>query len=219
MDLLLDGSPDDVLPRRLEALGLEGVRTVRTHANRTVMLSLSPRGVLRMHRGYAWAPDRVLQAIIRFLRPGTRRAVREAARSEFLEFPVDQFAAPARPPREEAARPGDEVVLERLGVLHAALNRDHFGGALAPITFRLSGRMKTRLGEVTLDRTTGRPLEIAISRRHLRHGWVEVQETVLHEMVHQWQAETGRPVDHGAGFRKKARAVGIPARARRTVGR
>ena len=72
---------------------------------------------------------------------------------------------------------------------------------------------------MTLDRETGRPTEIGISRRHLRHGWAEVEETVLHEMVHQWQAETGRPVDHGAGFRRKAREVGIGARARRTIRR
>ena len=27
---------------------------------------------------------------------------------------------------------------------------------------------------------------------------------MLHEMVHQWQAETGLPVDHGPLFREKA---------------
>ena len=28
---------------------------------------------------------------------------------------------------------------------------------------------------------------------------------MLHEMVHQWQAETGLAVDHGRTFRRKAR--------------
>ena len=37
-------------------------------------------------------------------------------------------------------------------------------------------------------------------------------------MVHQWQAETGLPVDHGPGFRRKAREVGIEPQARRKVG-
>jgi hypothetical protein len=37
----------------------------------------------------------------------------------------------------------------------------------------------------------------------------EVLDTLLHEMVHQWQDETGRPVDHGREFRRKAREVGI----------
>ena len=46
-----------------------------------------------------------------------------------------------------------------------------------------------------------------------RHAWAEVEETLLHEMVHQWQAETGRAVDHGAEFRRKAREVGGVPRA------
>jgi hypothetical protein len=41
---------------------------------------------------------------------------------------------------------------------------------------------------------------------------------LLHEMVHQWQAENGLPVDHGAVFRRKAQEVGVLPGARRTVG-
>jgi hypothetical protein len=33
---------------------------------------------------------------------------------------------------------------------------------------------------------------------------------MLHEMVHQWQAEMGLRVDHGPTFRRKAREVGVP---------
>jgi hypothetical protein len=40
----------------------------------------------------------------------------------------------------------------------------------------------------------------------------------LHEMVHQWQAETGLPVDHGASFRRKAREVGVLPGAKRALG-
>jgi hypothetical protein len=36
-------------------------------------------------------------------------------------------------------------------------------------------------------------------------------------MVHQWQDLNGMPVDHGAGFRTKARAVGITPLACRAV--
>jgi transposase len=79
--------------------------------------------------------------------------------------------------------------------------------------------MRTRLGELAVDLRSGRPTEIAVSRRHiLRHPWPEVEHTVLHEMVHQWQAETGLPVDHGRSFRLKAREVGIEPQARRKVG-
>ena len=76
--------------------------------------------------------------------------------------------------------------------------------------------MRTRLGELSVDIRTGRPIEIAISRKHLtRHPWSEVEHTMLHEMVHQWQAETGLRVDHGPTFREKARSVGVLPRARR----
>jgi hypothetical protein len=36
-------------------------------------------------------------------------------------------------------------------------------------------------------------------------------------MVHQWQAETGLPVDHGPLFRAKAREVGVLPTARRRL--
>ena len=77
--------------------------------------------------------------------------------------------------------------------------------------------MKRRLGEITLSDVGTRPLEIAISSLHLqRDGWKEVEQTLLHEMIHQWQAETGKVVDHGPTFRARAREIGIPASASRS---
>jgi hypothetical protein len=43
--------------------------------------------------------------------------------------------------------------------------------------------------------------------------------TQLHEMVHQWQAEQGLPIDHGRQFRNKAVEVGIEPAARRRLPR
>jgi hypothetical protein len=210
--------PPRPLAARLHALGLPAGTEVREHANRTVLLSYAT-GRLRIHRGYAWAPERVLRAIVRFLRRGTRPAERAALRREFLAFPVEQYAPPwTRERRRERPRPGDVALLHRLERMHERLNAAHFGGRLRAVPFRISSRMQIRLGEVELERRTGRVLEIAVSRRHLRHGWAAVEETVLHEMVHQWQAETGQPVDHGPGFRRKAEEVGVVARAKRRVG-
>jgi hypothetical protein len=211
---------DDLLARRLALLGLRHVDRVLTHTNRTVMVSLSRR-VLRLHRGYAMAPDRVLRAIVRFLNPAVPRAVRRLAEREFLAFPVDEHApSPPASPRRERPRPGDLLLLHRLTQLHQRLNGEHFGGTLGEIPIRISGRMRSRLGEVSVDLRTGKPLEIAMSRRHLTgHPWPEVEHTMLHEMVHQWQAETGLKVDHGPTFRDKARAVGVLPRARRGVSR
>jgi hypothetical protein len=79
--------------------------------------------------------------------------------------------------------------------------------------------MRTRLGELSVEVRSGRAIEIAISRRHIaRHAWADVEHTLLHEMVHQWQAETCLPVDHGPTFRRKAREVGILPGAKRNLG-
>ena len=205
------------LGARLARLGLVGVRRVVTHVNRTVMLSLTPAGVLRIHQGYTFAPDPVLQAVVRFLDARLSRAARRAAERELLAFPVEEYVpAAARARRPERARPGDLRLLHRLELRHRELNHLHFGGALGPIPFRISGRMRTRLGELSVDCRTGRPLEIALSRRHIqRHPWDEVEHTLLHEMVHQWQAERGLPIDHGPTFRAEARRVGILDRSTR----
>ncbi len=206
------------LPERLRLLGLGDNSRVLTHVNRTVMVSIGSDGTVRIHRGYAWASDRVLRAVVRFLDPRSPGRVRRQALRELLAFPAEQYAPPApRATRPEPA-PGDMRLIERLRYTHADLNRRHFGGALGELPIRLSGRMRTRLGELAVELRTGRPLEIAISRRHLiRHDWSEVEHTVLHEMVHQWQAESGLRVDHGPTFRRKAREVGVLPAARRPV--
>lgn len=220
-DVCLSARLLDQLPDRLRLLGLREVDRVCTHTNRTVMVSLSARRVLRLHRGYAWAPDRVLRAIVQFLDSGVPRALRRLAEREFLAFPVEQHApAPPRAPRRDPPRPGDLLMLHRLAQAHERLNAVHFGGTLGSLPIRLSGRMRTRLGELSVELRTGRPLEIAISRRHIaRHPWHEVEHTLLHEMVHQWQAENGLRVDHRAAFRRKAIEVGVLAAAHRPVTR
>jgi hypothetical protein len=185
------------------------------------MVSLTPQGTLRLHAGYAYAPDPVLEAIARFLRRGTRRVDRLRHRQTLLAFPVEQYVPPTRPlvRRSEVAAPGDDTALVRISELHAALNREYFEGRLQTIPIRLSGRMRRRLGELRIERRTGAALEIALSRRHLkRDGWTALRDTLLHEMIHQWQAESSMPVDHGREFRLKARAVGIEPRAIRVDG-
>jgi hypothetical protein len=211
--------PDFRLAQRFAALGLRGVADVRTHANRAVMVSLTVRHVLRVHRGYAFAPDRVLAAIVTFLDPRRSRTERRAAEQVFLAFPVEMYVPRSAHPRAiDRPRPGDLGLLHRLHEVHRRFNAEHFGGRLNQIPIRLSGRMRVRLGEVSVDLRTGRPIEIAMSRLHLtRHSWDEVEHTMLHEMVHQWQAESGLPVDHGPTERTKAREVRDLPAARRPV--
>lgn len=216
---LFDGNS---LAARLRALGLEGIRRIELHNNRSVMVSVTPRGVLRVHRGFAYAPDPVLEAIVRFIRPGIRRSTRSECRRAIVNFPAHEFAPGGVSPRRRRRRPvvprEDRGLIKELARRHASFNDRHFGGELAAITFRISRRMQSRLGEVLLDDVTHRPVEIAISREHIiRDGWSEVDHTLLHEMIHQWQAETGQAVDHGSIFRRKAREVGITPRAARHI--
>ena len=208
---------EEDLPTRLHLLGLHGVSRVVTHTNRSVMVSIGKRRVLRIHAGYASASDGVLRAIVRFLDPRLPRAVRRAAERELLAFPVEEYASSGPPRlRQERPRPGDLLLLHRLSQAFDRFNREHFAGKLSTVPLRLSSRMRSRLGELSVDIRSGQPIEIAISRRHIaRHQWSEVEQTLLHEMVHQWQAETGLPVDHGPLFREKARQVGVVPGAKR----
>jgi hypothetical protein len=204
-------------PRRfhatLRALGLTGIERVRLTRNRTVMVSFSD-GELRVHEGYVDAPETVLRAIVRFV-CGRTRAERRRAREAILAY---QIARPSAARRRERARPEDAPIIEQLERFHAHYNRLYFGARLRAVPIRLSARMRTRLGHYTAASPTGEVAEIVIGREHIRrHGWEEALHTLLHEMVHQWQDETGQAIDHGAAFRQKAREVGIAPSARRHV--
>ena len=201
-----------VLFSRLQDMGLRGVDAVVLMRTRTVMVSLIGRS-LRVNEGYADAPESILRAIVAFATSRTK-AARAAARDQILTFEIDR---PPAPRRVEPARPGDLALIAQLTEAHRQLNDEHFGGTLASLPIRLSGRMATRLGHY--DPGSKRvPAEIVMSRKHVvKHGWREAMHTLLHEMVHQWQHETGAPLDHGAGFRRKAREVGITPAARRDV--
>jgi hypothetical protein len=198
---------------RLSALGLTRVSRLRLTANRRVMVSFKG-SELRVHRGYLDAPADVLQAIVQFVEAGDRLA-RATARRTLLGFRID--TPPARR-RREPTHPADVSLAAELCDWHARMNAERFDGALRAIDVRVSRRMRTRLGHYAAANAAGDPAEIVISRYHVRrHGLDEAIRTLLHEMVHQWQDEQGMKLDHGAGFRAKARAVGIPPFARRLV--
>jgi hypothetical protein len=159
----------------------------------------------------------VLQALIRSIRRELARALAARAAAGVVRG-KRKGARPARAGRRaERTHPGDEPVAKLLAEWHARLNAERFDGALGELPIRVSRRMKSRLGHYAPKRP-GQSPEIAISARHVRrHGFEEALGTLLHEMVHQWQDEAGLPVDHGVEFRRKAREVGIPARATRVV--
>ena len=201
------------LLERLNALGLSGIRGLRLTGNRTILVSWQ-RSQLRVHQGFAAAPDDVVSAIVRFVRAVTGDERAEAVRV-LRSFPI--AIERARHPRRQATATDDRALAERLTAMHRELNTRCFGGTLGLIEVVVSRRMKTRLGHYALA-WPGAPGQIAVSRRHLkRHGWAQAAETLLHEMIHQWQDETAQVVDHGRGFRRKARELGITAAAKRAV--
>ena len=215
--LELDAPPRNAeqLLHRLRVYGIKGITSVRLTSNRAVMVSFKGTE-LRIHRGYLTAPEDVLRAVVRFVQ-GRTRAERQLAQEVILAHPV---AAMHRAPVRRPGRPDpqDPVMLRELAHWHQEYNLRYFGGALNEIPIKLSGRMRSRLGQYTAPTQYGEPAEITISRRHIkRHGWSEALHTLLHEMVHQWQAESGLPIDHGPTFRAKAAAVGIAPQARREL--
>jgi hypothetical protein len=198
---------------KLQGLGLARVSSLRLTSNRRVMVSF--RGAeLRVHRAFLDAPAEVLDAIVRFVEARSR-AVRASARRTLLAFPIETRPAQRR---REPVHPGDASMVAELQRRHARLNAERFAGELRTIEVRVSRRMRTRLGHYAAANAAGDPAEIVISSYHVRrHGMDEALRTLLHEMVHQWQDEQGMKLDHGPGFRAKARAVGIPPFARRLV--
>lgn len=199
---------------RLQAMGVRGVRSITLTRNRSVMVSVRD-GTLRVHRAFLSAPEGVHRAMARFLM-SRRRADRLAARRVLVAFPIDD--AERRAPRAGVrTHPDDEALAATLAAWHARYNMERFGGALRVVKVRVSRRMRARLGHYA-PAQAGRPAEIAISRRHVkRHGLAAASETLLHEMVHQWQDESGVGLGHEAGFREKARGVGIGGRAKQVV--
>lgn len=203
----------DELLARLQQLGLQRITRCRLTRNRNVMVSFGA-GELRVHEGYLSAPEPVLQAIVIFVE-GRTRAERRAAQRVILGHPI-RVARPAT--RRERTHEEDLGIAERLREWHRRYNTRHFQGRLREIDIRVSRRMKSRLGHYTAATPGNEPAEIAISRAHLRrHGWGETLHTLLHEMVHQWQDESGHTIDHGRSFRAKAREIGIAPFARRVL--
>ncbi len=216
LELAFSGSTPhnaDELLARLGQLGLRRITRCRLTRNRNVMVSFGA-GELRVHEGYLSAPEPVLRAVVTFVE-GRTRAERRAAQRIILGHPI-RVSRPAA--RRERTHSDDVGIAEQLKEWHRRYNARHFQGRLREIDIRVSRRMKSRLGHYTAASPGGESPEIAISRAHLRrHGWPETLHTLLHEMVHQWQDESGHTIDHGRSFRAKAREVGIAPYARRVL--
>ncbi|MDQ3557563.1 MAG: SprT-like domain-containing protein [Gemmatimonadota bacterium] len=200
----------------LRAAGLRAERVTLTR-NRRVMASLGDEGrTLRVHESFLSAREPVLHALARSFVARSPRE-RSAARARVRSFLADRETAPSEPPparrRPRHPLPGDEPHLLRLREEFARANAHFFDDALPEVPLHLSGRMLRRNGHFSRE-----PLEIVVSRRLCAEGEPgEAEQTLRHEMIHLWQHATGRPVDHGAEFRRRARTLGVRPRATRAV--
>jgi hypothetical protein len=201
----------EVLFATLRGMGLQHVKSIVLTRNRSVVVSL--KGFeLRLHEGFCTAPMEIHAQIVRFVM-ARRTWERQTARQAILAYPLPKHTKPPRAP--ERTHPEDESLAERLAEWHTRLNGERFGASLQQIPIRVSRRMVRRLGHYAPG-IEGGGAEIAISARHVRRdGFASAVETLLHEMVHQWQHENGHTIDHGLEFRRKCREVGAVPRAKR----
>lgn len=198
---------------KLLSLGLAHVRRVVLTRNRSILVSVKGFD-LRVHEGFVDAPTEMHVQIVRFVM-ARRKWERQAARDAIIAYPLPRHTKPARAP--EKTHPDDEPLADRLAEWHTRLNGERFGAQLKTVPIRVSRRMLRRLGHYAPGVEGGGP-EIAISARHChRDGFASALETLLHEMVHQWQHENALPIDHGADFRRKCREVGAVPSAKRAV--
>jgi len=203
----------DAFLGKLQSLGLQHVRRLVLTRNRSVLITLKGFD-LRVHEGYASAPTEIHLQIVRFVM-ARRDWERQAAREAIVAYPLPRHTTPPRAP--ERTHPEDEALAEQLAEWHTRFNGERFAARLRPVPIRVSRRMVRRLGHYAPG-VEGGGAEIAISARHFRRdGLASALETLLHEMVHQWQHESGLPIDHGAEFRRKCREVGAVPSAKRAV--
>lgn len=102
-----------------------------------------------------------------------------------------------------------------LEALLDALNRQHFGGGLKRPRLELARRLKVTAGMADYRRWA---IRISVAY-HDRHGWEEeLRFTLLHEMLHLWLKQQGRPSGHTREFRNLADRMGCPRYAKRVPG-
>ena len=196
----------------LRGRGLRRIAALTFTRNRSTMISWRGDRV-RLHEGYADAWPDVFDAIVRFVEARQREARRQAVGMLMAFERARGLAAASRRRRLQPIHPEDTGLVSRLAMAHVELNRLHFDRRLGAIRIVVSRRLRRRLGHYAIG-SAECSAEIVISRRHIRRdGWTRALGTLLHEMVHQWQDETGSPIDHGVAFRRMAREVGIQAHA------
>jgi hypothetical protein len=204
----------------------------------------SPRYALRLHRGFAAAPDEALAAVAAWVKAGRRsprsREALAVLRRHFAAFRED---APAAPRPRAPLRPQGRTL--DLRPLCADLDRRYFGGALAvDVTWGrgasacdlldASGRTSGRAARGRRRRSRRPTLQLGSYDHELRlvrihpvldaptvPRWV-VASIVFHELLHAALPPVergGRRLVHTPEFRRRERLFPDHARAERWIAR
>lgn len=98
------------------------------------------------------------------------------------------------------------ITLEQLRADFEVFNNKYFNGELPAIQIKLN-HTKRALGQFCWDNTGWFPkIWITISTYYDR-PIRDVQNTLLHEMIHYWQYEKSYQLGHGRTFKQKAREI------------
>jgi predicted SprT family Zn-dependent metalloprotease len=113
------------------------------------------------------------------------------------------------------ATPANNTETAPLGVelaqsFYQNLNQQHFDGSLPPCQLEFSRRLVRTAAKIW---PSERLIRLSLSY-HQYYGQVELENTLLHEMIHLWLHEQGLPSGHTSRFRQKLAEVGISDRMR-----
>jgi hypothetical protein len=85
-------------------------------------------------------------------------------------------------------------------------NELYFGGELdlRSIRFSISNRMTRAMGKFSYSHRQGQQIKVSSLLSGITDEW---KNTVVHELVHAWQYQSGLKLDHGYSFKKKAAEI------------
>lgn len=108
------------------------------------------------------------------------------------------------------------ITPQLLAELFNEVNKEFFDNSLPNVTLRISNGKRT-LGQFSINQIFGTKT-ISISK-YYKVTREDVKETMIHEMVHLWQWQTYRIIDHLKTFKAKSKEIEIKSNGLYTIKR
>ena len=100
------------------------------------------------------------------------------------------------------------ITMAEIKNAYVKFNNKYFSGELKPIEIHFS-KTKRALGAFHCQRSFGATKTWICISTYYDRPTKNVMETLLHEMIHQWQFENGMPVDHKENFKDMAFLINL----------